>query len=141
MPTSRPARIGVRISPDVWLEEVDRLSSKSPGRMAAERERARLESEGLELRHLRACSVEAEDRTSLAGLFKVYVPIRNAPPSQRPFAFVFSPAGRGRDVYLRLMAFGERHPERGTRSVYAGCGESQPSHQGKWYTSASRHWG
>jgi len=118
MPTSGRARIGVRISQDVWLEEVERLHPRSPARVAAERERRRLESEGLEIRELRACSAEAEDGTSLGGLFKVYVPIREASSSQRPFAFVFSPAGRGADVYLRLMAFGERHPLRGTRSVY-----------------------
>lgn len=118
MPTSGRARIGVRISQDVWLDEVGRLRPRSPGRVAAERERGRLESEGLELRQLRACSEEAEDRTRLTGLFKVYVPIRDAPPSERPYAFVFSPAARGTEVYLRLVAFGERHPERRTRSVY-----------------------
>jgi hypothetical protein len=117
-PTSGRARIGVRISPDVWREEVERLRAKSSGRVAAERERDRLEREGLELRHLRACSQEAQDHTSLAGLLKVYVPIRDDPPSQRPFAFIFSPAGRGNDVYLRLVAFGERHPRAATRSVY-----------------------
>ncbi|OAI39319.1 hypothetical protein AYO39_00550 [Actinobacteria bacterium SCGC AG-212-D09] len=118
MPTSRRPRIGVRISQDVWLEELERLRPRSSARVAAERERDVLETEGLELSELRACSEEAEDATSLPGMFKVYVPIRRAPSSERSFAFVFSPAGRGSDVYLRLVAFGERHPPRGTRSVY-----------------------
>ena len=64
------------------------------------------------------CKDEAEDRTRLEGLFKVYVPISEAPPSQRPFAFVLSPARHAQSVYLRLIAFGERHPHPGTRSVY-----------------------
>ncbi len=46
------------------------------------------------------------------------MPIRDAPPSQRPFAFVFAPVGVGADPYLRLVAVGERHPRPGTRSVY-----------------------
>lgn len=118
MSTSRRTRIGVRIGQDVWLEEVARLRRGSPSRVAAERERGGLESEGVELRHLRACSGQAEDQTRLEGLFKVYVPIGDAPPSARPFAFVFSPALRGEQVYLRLMAYGDRHPPSGTRSVY-----------------------
>jgi hypothetical protein len=111
-------RIAVRIGADVWMEEVERLRAGSPARVAAERERARLEKEGLELGQLRACEDEAEDRTRLEGLFKVYVPIGDGPPSERPFAFVLSPARHAQSVYLRLMAFGERHPHPGTRSVY-----------------------
>jgi hypothetical protein len=111
-------RIAVRISHDVWLEEVERLRAGSLARVAAERERARLESEGVELGQLRACKDEAEDRTQLEGLFKVYVPIGDAPPSERPFAFVLSAARHAQHVYLRLMAFGVRHPQPGTRSVY-----------------------
>jgi hypothetical protein len=59
-----------------------------------------------------------EPRQEAEGRYKVYVPIQDALPSARPFAFVFSPARRGADVYLRLVAFGERHPQKGTRSVY-----------------------
>lgn len=118
MATSRRARIEVRISRSVWVEEVDRLHQRSRARLAAERERPRLETSGLELRHLRACSEEGNDGTRLGGLFKVYVPIADVGASERPFGFVFSPTRRGRDVYLRLVAFGERHPRPGTRSVY-----------------------
>jgi hypothetical protein len=58
------------------------------------------------------------DGTKLPGLFKVYVPISEEPASQRPFGFVFSPGvGDGR-LHLALVAFGERHPPRGTRAVY-----------------------
>lgn len=111
-------RIAVRISQDVWLEEVERFSPSSPARTAAERERSKLESEGLELGHLQACEEAAADGTNLAGLYKVYVPIGDGPPSLRPYAFVFLPARSGSDVFLRLIAFGERHPDRRSRSVY-----------------------
>jgi hypothetical protein len=52
-------------------------------------------------------------------LVKVYVPITIAPPSERPFGFVLVP-GVARDgrLQLTLLAFGERHPRRGSRSVY-----------------------
>lgn len=110
--------VAVRISDDVWLEEVERLSTRSAARIAAERERAKLEQTGIDFPELRACLEKAGDGTRLKGLYKVYVPIRAAPPSARPFGFVFSPARRGADVYLRLVAFGERHPRKGTRSVY-----------------------
>lgn len=40
------------------------------------------------------------------------------PPSERPFGFVFRPGrGNGR-LILDLLAFGERHPQPGSRSVY-----------------------
>jgi len=43
------------------------------------------------------------------------VPLRDTPPSQRPYGFVFIPTREG---VLALVAFGERHPRPGTRSVY-----------------------
>jgi hypothetical protein len=67
---------------------------------------------------LLACADLGADGTSLNGLYKVYVPITDDPPSRRPLAFVFSAVEREGEVYLRLQAFGERHPLRGTRSVY-----------------------
>jgi hypothetical protein len=116
--TAGRARIAARISRDVWLEEVERLNVRSRARIVAERERRTLEAAGVDLSQLRACSESGGDGTRLKGLYKVYVPIQDGPPSGRPFAFVFSPARRGADVFLRLVAFGERHPSRGTRSVY-----------------------
>jgi hypothetical protein len=118
VPTSRRRGLGVRISQDVWADEVDRLRAGSRARVAAERERVRLERDGVELEQLLACSDLGPDGTRLRGLYKLYVPIIDAPPSARPFAFVFSVAARAGEVYLRLVAFGTRHPQRGTRSVY-----------------------
>jgi hypothetical protein len=56
--------------------------------------------------------------TRLARLVKTYVPITAGPASERPFGFVFSPERDQEGPYLELVAFGERHPRRGTRSVY-----------------------
>jgi hypothetical protein len=48
--------LGVRISQDVWVDEVERLTAKSPARVAAERERPRLARDGVELGQLLDCS-------------------------------------------------------------------------------------
>jgi hypothetical protein len=50
--TSGRGRIAVRISQDIWLQEVERLSARSSARVAAERERARVEDAGVELPQL-----------------------------------------------------------------------------------------
>ncbi len=116
MPTS--GRVAVRIRPELWREEVERFDARSRPRAAAERERVRLEDGGLRLVDLERCAEHGPDRTRLGGLVKVYVPIAHAPPSQRPFGFVLSPGESDRGPYLALVAFGERHPRAGVRSVY-----------------------
>jgi hypothetical protein len=61
----------------------------------------------------------ARNGTRLAGLLKAYVPIRDDPPSARPYGFVFAPAvDADGGVYVELLAFGERHPRPRARSVY-----------------------
>jgi hypothetical protein len=112
------ARVAVLIDPDVWRQEVERLDARSGARIAAERERSQLEREGVSRALLQRCEEEGPDGTRLGGLVKAYVPLREGPPSQRPFGFVFRP-GRGQgQLILGLVAFGERHPRTGTRSVY-----------------------
>ena len=120
MPTagSAKARLAVLISERVWRAEVERFDAQSPARVAAERERHHLERDGLALADLLRCDAEAADHTSLGGLVKVYVPIAETPPSGRPYAFVFSPARSVSTPALAMVAFGERHPRRGVRSVY-----------------------
>lgn len=111
-------RLSVRVGNLPWRQEVERYDEGSAARVAAERERTGLERDGIGLSELEACAELGPDETRLGGLVKVYVPIVPAPPSQRPFAFVLS---GGRDEvgpYLALVAFGERHPRRGVRSVY-----------------------
>jgi len=106
------------VDPEVWAVEVERFRKGSPARIAAERERERLEQTGVPRAELSRCAATGEDGTRLAGELKVYVPITDAPASQRPYGFVFSGAGDKDHPYLALTAFGERHPEHGTRSVY-----------------------
>jgi hypothetical protein len=111
-------RVPVVIDPGVWREEVERLTPRSSARVAAERERRRLESDGIAEELLERCDAQGRDGTRLAGLLKAYVPLRRAPASERPFGFVFRP-GREQGVSaVYLAAFGERHPRSGTRSVY-----------------------
>jgi hypothetical protein len=112
------SHVAVRISSEVWREEVERFADRSRPRAAAERERPRLEHDGVSLASLERCAEEGPDRTRLGGLVKVYVPISQAPPSDRPFGFVLSPGSSGLGPYLALVAFGERHPRAGVRSVY-----------------------
>ena len=106
--------VAVRLDPDVWREEIERLDPGSPGRVAAERERPGLARHGIELMQLQRCAEVGEDRTRLPGLLKVYVPIREAPPSERPFGMIFSAEPGPR---LALAAFGERHPRAGRGCV------------------------
>lgn len=116
MGTSRRAgHVSVRITAEVWREEAERFDKNATARVVAKRERARLEREGIHIGHLERCSDGGKDRTRLGGLLKAYVPIRQAPPSERPFGFVFIPAT---GEVLALLAFGERHPREGVRSVY-----------------------
>jgi hypothetical protein len=106
------------INPAVWSEEVERLARSSPARLAAERKRRSLERDGIEVALLSVCEPESAAGTMLGGLVKTYVPINAGPPSARPFGFVFSPERDDAGAYLELVAYGQRHPPRATRSVY-----------------------
>ena len=113
-----PRRVAVRVGAATWQEEVERFAPRSAARVAADRERRRLEHDGLNIADLQACAAVGPDGTRLPGLVKVYVPISDAAASQRPYGFVFSPGRDDDGVYLSFVAFGERHPRPGTRSVY-----------------------
>ena len=110
--------VSVHVGPLVWREEVERYGQRSPARAAAERERRRLEDGRVALGDVQRCADDGADRTRLAGLLKVYVPISAGPASERPFGFVLSPGRDEHGLYLTLVAFGERHPRQGVRSVY-----------------------
>jgi hypothetical protein len=94
VPTSgrRPLRLPVLIDPALWREEVERLKRSSSARAAAERERDRLERDGLDLMLLMPCEAEGPGGTRLEGLVKVYVPITGGPPSERPFGLSSRPS-------------------------------------------------
>lgn len=116
--SSADSRLPVRIEPDVWHEEVERYAPRSAARIAAERERAGLAQRGVDRRDLLRCAEEGTDATRLAGLVKAYVPIRDAPPSMRPYGLVFAPLRTATGIVLEMVSYGERHPRRPTRSVY-----------------------
>jgi hypothetical protein len=117
-PAPGHGRVPVRISPSVWSDEVERLDRGSAGRIAAERERPRLETLGVTIDDVLRRVDPGPDGTRLASQFKLYVPIADAPASRRPFGFVLSPRTDEQGLYFVVLAFGERHPRRGTRSVY-----------------------
>lgn len=81
--------------------------------------RSDAERRGVALAHVLPCEAHGPDRTALAGCAKLYLPVGNAPPSDRPFAFVLQLV-RGTDSTLVwvFVAFGHRHPRAGVRSVY-----------------------
>lgn len=114
----QPARLETSFDVDVWTEEVGGLDQGSPMRVAAERARTEIGAAGVARSELRACRAGA-DGTRLALCVKAYLPLGDDPPDERPYAFVFELAER-RDggVVLRLLAFGERQPAQGARSVY-----------------------
>lgn len=118
IPRRRPPRLPVVIDSEVWKEEVERLAARSPARLAAERERSALERDGISVSSLLRCDPEGAARTRLEGLVKAYVPLTTGPSSERPYGFVFSPERDPNGPYLELVAFGERHPRSGSRSVY-----------------------
>lgn len=103
---------------DVWAEEVGRFPERSRAHAGALRARREMARRGARIA-VRPCDAEGTEGARLAGCAKVYVPL-DAEPSRAPYGFVFAirtePAS-GR-VVLRLVAFGERHPAPGTRSVY-----------------------
>lgn len=115
---SRGDSAAVLIDPDVWREEVERLDARSRARIAAERARRSLEPAASPRGVLERCDELGPDGSRLGGLLKAYVPLREGAASQRPFGFVFRPARDGDRLVLAVLAFGERHPRPGTRSVY-----------------------
>jgi hypothetical protein len=108
-----------QFDPDVWEEEVHRFDKGSPLRQAAESGRRRLEAERPSAGWL-PCEAEGPRGTRLPGCVKLYLPL-DREPSAAPYGFVFElVASRGPkpSLSLQLLAFGERHPRPGTRSVY-----------------------
>jgi len=116
MPTARgPARVAVKIDPDVWREKSSDWTRDRPPASRRSASGASSRKRGVALAQLQRCDDVGEDQTRLPGLVKVYVPITEAAPSERPYGMVFSPEP---GPLLVFVAFGERHPRPGTRSVY-----------------------
>jgi hypothetical protein len=111
-----PRRLAVRFDETVWREAVRGFSGEAARVAAAAR--SRTEAEGVALAELRPCDAEGPDGTTLAGCAKLYLPVGDAPPSQRPFAFVLQLARAQDELVWVFVAFGPRHPRQGVRSVY-----------------------
>jgi hypothetical protein len=109
--------LAVRFDEAVWREAV-RGFSREPLQIATSA-RSAAERHGVALNEVLACEAAGPDGTRLAGCTKLYLPPGNAPPSERPYAFVFrlARAPEGELVWI-FVAFGHRHPRPGVRSVY-----------------------
>ena len=110
-------RLAVRFDDAVWREAV-RGFSRGPLEIATNA-RSDAERRGVALAEVRPCEAHGPDGTALAGCAKLYLPVGEAPPTERPFAFVLQLA---REIDSTLVwvfvAFGQRHPRAGVRSVY-----------------------
>lgn len=115
MPRVAGARL--RFDDDVWADEVDRFDPSGVAYRSAVDARRAIQRPGATVA-LRACKALADDATRLETCAKVYVPL-DVEPSAARFGFVFVLNARASDGRLvaRLIAYGERHPQR-SRSVY-----------------------
>jgi hypothetical protein len=114
---SAQRRLAVQFDEAVWREAVRGFSGQSLE--IATSARGDTERQGVALADVLPCEALGPDGTALAGCAKPCVPVRDAPPSERPFAFVLQLA-REMDSTLVwvFIAFGHRHPRAGVRSVY-----------------------
>jgi hypothetical protein len=115
--TSAARRLAVRFDEAVWQEAI-RGFSREPLQIATSARHA-AERRGIALADVHPCQAVGPDGTQLAGCAKLYLPLGDAPPSERPMAFVLRLA-RVPDAALVwiFIAFGHRHPGPGVRSVY-----------------------
>src|SRR4051812_18164975 len=115
--TSAARRLAARFDEAVWQEAI-RGFSREPLQIATSARRT-TERRGIALADLRPCQAVGADGTQLTGCAKLYLPLGDAPPSERPMAFVLGLA-RAQDGTLAwiFVAFGHRHPGPGVRSVY-----------------------
>jgi hypothetical protein len=115
--TSAARRLAVRFDEVVWREAM-RGFSREPLQIAMSA-RLTAEQRGVSLADVLPCEAAGLDGTQLSGCAKLYLPHADAPPSERPFAFVLrlARAADGTLVWV-FVAFGHRHPRPGVRSVY-----------------------
>jgi hypothetical protein len=107
----------VRFHDAVWREAVRGFSGRPL--VIATSTRSTLEGSGVALEALRPRDANGPDGTRLAGCAKLYLPITDGPPSQRPFAFILQLARDTDGELVRVsVAFGHRHPDAGVRSVH-----------------------
>jgi hypothetical protein len=110
-------RLGVRFDERVWADATRGFSRQSLN--VATSARRTLEEQGIALEQLLPCQSPGPDGTQLSGCAKLYLPVGEEPPSQRPFAFVLQLARDVTgDLVFVFVAFGPRHPGPGVRTVY-----------------------
>lgn len=109
-------RLPVRFDEAVWSHAIDGFSKQS--KAIATSVRTRLEADGAALADVLACNAEGPDGTQLADCVKLYLPWRDAPPSERPFAFVLRLRRDKAALVWNFVAFGPRRPRPGVRTVY-----------------------
>jgi hypothetical protein len=101
-----------------WAEEVERYRPRSPARIQAERARRAIEAGQVRLAWKR-CEADGPAGTRLPGCRKIYVPLDKPGASDAPFGFVFRLSQkRNGTLAWTMVAFGERHPNARSRSVY-----------------------
>jgi hypothetical protein len=115
--TSAARRLAVRFEEAVWHEAI-RGFSREPLQIAMSARRI-AERHGIALADVHPCEAIGPDGTQLVGCAKLYLPLGDGPPSERPMAFVLR-LGRAPDrtVAWIFVAYGHRHPGPGVRSVY-----------------------
>lgn len=109
-------RLAVRFDEAVWREAVRGFSGRALEIATSARSKA--ERRGVALTDVFPCEARGPDGTELAGCAKLYLPIGDAPPSERPFGFVLQLARENDQLGWVFVAFGDRHPRPGVRSVY-----------------------
>ncbi len=111
--------VSVAFRLEAWKEEVERLDTRSMGRIQAERARREIEG-GKSPLEWKRCKPASDDGTELAGCSKLYVPLGLHGASAAPYGFIFRLGQTNTDALVwNFMAFGERHPGNpSTRSVY-----------------------
>lgn len=98
-------RFPVRVADEAFSEDLHHASPA--GREIGERERSRMEGEGIATDELQPCAAEGPDATRLAGCVKTYLP---RPDGQWGMVLTGDLAPEGSPV-LVCLAFGLRHPE------------------------------
>jgi hypothetical protein len=99
-------RFGVRFDGEAFTEDLHHASAAA--RVVGQRERSRLQRDGVAPGELKACHAQGRDGTELAGCVKTYLPRPNGPWGM---VFTGDREPNGTPV-LVCLAFGLRHPAR-----------------------------
>lgn len=98
-------RFRVRFSERQFSDDLENAGASGRPVLTAARET--LEREGIDAKLLMPCSGEHRDGTDLGGLVKLYLPVPYG-----PWGLVLAPARDQHGLFLRPVAFGQRHPTR-----------------------------